>query len=42
MLRSLDFPLIAVIGIIGRERERNLHTKGYKAKLEQLRSARLT
>jgi hypothetical protein len=25
-----------------RERRRNLHTKSYKAKLEQLRSARLT
>jgi hypothetical protein len=41
-LRSLDFPLIVVIDITGREGERSLAYKGYKAKLEPLRSARLT
>jgi hypothetical protein len=32
----MDFPLLAVNNITGRERERerNLHTKSYKAKLE--------
>jgi hypothetical protein len=40
-LRNLNFPLLAIISIVGRERRRNLHTKSYKAKLEQLRSARL-
>jgi hypothetical protein len=43
--QSLDFPLTAVNGIAGRERERegerDLHTI-VKAKLEQLHSARLT
>jgi hypothetical protein len=41
-IRSLEFPLIAIINIVGRKRRRNLHTKDYKAKLEKLRSARLT
>jgi hypothetical protein len=38
---SLDFPLMTVNGIAGREERRNLHTT-VKVKLEQLRSARLT
>jgi hypothetical protein len=38
----MDFPLVAIIGITGTERERNQHMKGYKAKLERLRLARLT
>jgi hypothetical protein len=33
-LRSLDFPLLAIIDITERERRRNLHIKSYKAKLE--------
>jgi hypothetical protein len=37
----MDFPLIVVIDIAERERRRNMHTKGYKEKLERLRSARL-
>jgi hypothetical protein len=36
-LGSLDFPLIAAIGITGRERRKNLPTKSYKAKLKRLR-----
>jgi hypothetical protein len=43
--QSLHFPLTAVVGLTGierkRERERYLHTT-IKAKLERLRSARLT
>jgi hypothetical protein len=42
VLRSLDFPLIAIIGNTGRERRRNLHTKKLQRKLNRLRSARLT
>jgi hypothetical protein len=34
-----QFPLTAVIGIVGKE---NLHTQNYKVKFERLRSARLT
>jgi hypothetical protein len=41
-LKSLDFPLTAVNGLAGKEKRRNMHTKSYKAKLERLRSARLT
>jgi hypothetical protein len=41
-IQSLEFPLLAVISIVGRVRERNIHTKSYKAKLERLHSARLT
>jgi hypothetical protein len=41
-IRSLEFSLIAIINIVGRKRRINLHTKDYKAKLEKLRSARLT
>jgi hypothetical protein len=39
--QSLDFPLTVVNSIIRREERRNLHTI-VKAKLERLRSARLT
>jgi hypothetical protein len=41
-LRSLDFPLTVVNGLAGKEKRRNLHIKSYKAKLERLRSIRLT
>jgi hypothetical protein len=41
-LRSLNFPLTAINGIVGREREETCTPKSYKAKLERLRSARLT
>jgi hypothetical protein len=40
--QSLDFPLTTIIGINGRERRRNLHTKNLQSKLERLHSARLT
>jgi hypothetical protein len=39
--QSLDFPLIVVNGIAGREERGNLHTT-IKENLEQLCSARLT
>jgi hypothetical protein len=35
-------PTDPVNGLVGKEKRRNLHTKSYKAKLERLRSARLT
>jgi hypothetical protein len=38
----LDFPLTTFIGIAGRENEETYTPKSYKAKLEQLCSARLT
>jgi hypothetical protein len=31
--KSLDFPLLAIIGIAGREKRINLHTKGTKQSL---------
>jgi hypothetical protein len=41
-LRSLNFPLIAVNGIAEKESERETYTRQLKAKIERLRSARLT
>jgi hypothetical protein len=38
--QSLDFPLMAINGIAGKEGRRNLHTRGYKVELERLGSAR--
>jgi hypothetical protein len=40
-LRSMVFPLTAVISIAGRDRRRTCTSKSYKAKLERLCSARL-
>jgi hypothetical protein len=42
-LRSLDFSLIVIIDIVGREREEETYTpKSYKSKIERLLSAKLT